>query len=329
MKAMLCESFDADARLVARELGSPALPADHVRVAVHACGINFPDTLIVQGKYQFKPDLPFAPGSEAAGVITEVGEGVDGFKVGDRVLRFALHGGFVDELIATPAELIHLPDEMGFADAAAFLMVYGTSYYALHQRAQLAPEESVLVLGAAGGVGLAAVELASAMGARVIAAASSDARLAVTRERGAVHTINYTKDDLKAEVKTLTDGKGVDVIYDPVGGELADKALRCIAVNGRYLVVGFASGAIQSIPANLPLLKECQIVGVFYGAFARREARRNADNIATILEWYRHAKIKPVVASVMPLEQANEALAALSNRQVIGKVVLSTGRGPL
>jgi NADPH2:quinone reductase len=323
MKTMLCESFDADSPLVLRELEPAPLKASEVRVAVHACGVNFPDTLIVQGKYQFKPTLPFAPGAEAAGVVIETGAGVTHFKAGDHVLRFGLHGGFADELIATEEELIALPESMSFTDAAAFLMVYGTSYHALVQRAGAGEGDTVLVLGAAGGVGLAAVDLASAMGCRVIAAASSEERLAVARGYGAEQTVNYAQNDLKAAVKELTAGNGVDIVYDPVGGPMADQALRCIAVNGRYLIVGFASGEIQKIPANLPLLKECQIVGVFYGAFVRRERILNADNNAKLFEWNRSGKIKPLVHQVLPLARANEALALLAARRVVGKLVLS------
>jgi NADPH2:quinone reductase len=325
MKAVLCKEYGPPDTLVVEELPSPTAGRGEVVLAVRACGVNFPDVLIIQNKYQFRPPLPFAPGGEVAGVVTAVGEGVDTLKVGDRVIGSTGWGGFAEELALDASRVIPIPDEMDFVTASAFLLTYGTSHHALKDRAQLRAGETLLVLGAAGGVGLAAVELGKVMGARVIAAASTPEKLAVCREHGADELIDYAREDLKERVKQLTSGNGVDVVYDPIGGAYAETALRGTAWNGRYLVVGFAAGDIPKIPLNLVLLKGCQIVGVFWGAFTAREPERHRANVAELMAWFRAGKIKPHVSATYPLERAGEALNAMAERRVMGKVVLVPG----
>jgi NADPH2:quinone reductase len=293
-----------------------------VVVAVKACGINFPDTLIIAGKYQFKPEMPFSPGGEVAGVIKELGEGVEGVAVGDRVISFTGSGGFAEEVRADVKTLIPIPEQMDFPTASAFVMVYGTSHYALKDRAKLQAGETLLVLGAAGGVGLAAVELGKAMGARVIAAASSAEKLAVCREHGADECINYTTEDLKERMKALTAGKGVDVVYDPVGGNYSETALRGMAWEGRYLVIGFAAGDIPRIPLNLTLLKGCSIVGVFWGSFTSRDPRRNQEHLRELMNWYIEGKLRPHISATYPLERVADALNDMQARKITGKAVL-------
>lgn len=326
MRAVLCKAYGPPESLTVEERPSPQPGPGQVRVGVHACGVNFPDTLIIQGNYQFKPALPFSPGGEVAGVVQALGEGVSGFAVGDRVIAATTWGGYAEEVLAEAGRLIPMPPAMDFCTAAAFTLTYGTSHHALKDRAQLQPGETLLVLGAAGGVGLAAVELGKAMGARVIAAASSDEKLALCTSHGADATINYATEDLRARIKELTDGNGIDVVYDPVGGDLSEPALRSMAWNGRLLVVGFASGRIPSLPLNLPLLKGCAIVGVFWGAFTRNEPARNAANLHELLLWWSQGKLKPHVSAVYPLERAVDALNDLVQRRVQGKAVLVTGR---
>jgi NADPH:quinone reductase len=295
---------------------------------VKACGVNFPDTLIIQGKYQLKPDMPFTPGSEIAGIVKEVGEGVEHVQVGEHVIAFTGVGGFAEEVAADAAKLIKMPSGMDFATAAAFTLVYGTSHHALKDRAQLKSGETLLVLGAAGGVGLAAVELGKVMGAHVIAAASSAEKLAVCQQHGADELINYSTEDLKERVKalTLTRGKGVNVIFDPLGGTYSEAALRSIAWNGRMLVIGFAAGDIPRIPLNLTLLKGCSIVGVFWGSFTEREPQRNQEHLQELLTWFAQGKIKPHISATYSLEQAADALNDVMNRKVKGKVVLVTNK---
>jgi NADPH2:quinone reductase len=326
MKAVLCKAYGPPDSLVVEELPSPTAARGEVVLAVRACGVNFPDVLIIQNKYQFRPPLPFAPGGEVAGVVTAVGEGVSGIAVGDRVIGSTGWGGFAEELALDAGRVIPIPDEMDFVTAAAFLLTYGTSHHALKDRAHLEAGETLLVLGAAGGVGLAAVELGKVMGARVIAAASTPEKLAVCREHGADEVINYTSEDLKERVKQLTAGEGADVIYDPVGGAYAEAALRATAWNGRFLVIGFAAGEIPKIPLNLVLLKGCQIVGVFWGAFTAREPARHRANVAELLAWYRAGKLKPHVSATYPLERAAKALNDMAERRVMGKVVLVPNR---
>ena len=324
MKAVLCKQYGPPASLVVEDVPSLHAGKGEVVVQVHACGVNFPDTLIIQGKYQFKPELPFSPGAEVAGVVSQVGEGVEGWAVGDRVIAATTWGGYAQEVVARPERMLRVPEGMDFITAAGFLLTYGTSHHALRDRAALQPGETVLVLGAAGGVGLAAVELAKAMGARVIAAASSPEKLAICREHGADEIIDYSREDLRERLKALTDGRGVDVVYDPVGGDLAEPALRSMAWRGRYLVVGFAAGPIPSLPLNLPLLKGCAVVGVFWGAFTRQEPQRHQENLRELVAWVNEGRLRPRICAVYPLEQAARAMQDLLDRKVTGKVVLRT-----
>jgi NADPH2:quinone reductase len=326
MRAVLCEEFGPPERLVLTELPSPQCGAGQVRIAVHACGVNFPDTLIIQNKYQFKPPLPFAPGGEVAGEVVEVGPNVTNVRKGDRVIAMVGWGGYADELVAEAPTVMPIPPGMDFVTASGFTMVYGTSHYALKQRARLVPGETLLVLGAAGGVGLAAVELGKLMGARVIAAASSDEKLALCKRYGADELLNYSKESIKDRTKELTGGAGADVIYDAVGADAFDQAIRCINWKGRLLVVGFAGGRIPELPINLVLLKGCELVGVFWGAFTAREPDVNRENLAELGRWYAEGKIKPYVSQTFPLERAADALNAILERRATGKVVLTTGR---
>lgn len=323
MKAWLCENPVGVEALQWRELPPQALAAGHVRVQIKAASLNFPDLLIVQNKYQMKPSLPFVPGTEFAGVVSEVGEGVKGFALGQRVAAFGGLGGFATEVCIPAALVMPLPDAFTFEDAAAFICTYGTSHHALLDRAALQPGETVLILGAAGGVGTAAIQIAKAAGARVIAAASSDAKCAACKTLGADATINYTLENLRDALKALTEGKGPDVIYDPVGGEMAEAAFRSIAWRGRYLVVGFAQGQIPALPLNLALLKGASMVGVFWGEFAKREPARNARMLGELAGWYASGKIKPVLDQVLPMEQLPAAFARMAARDVIGKLVLT------
>ena len=323
MKAILCKEFGTADKLVLEEIADPIAGKDEVVVDIKAAGINFPDTLIIAGLYQFKPPFPFTPGGEAAGVVSALGEGVTDFQVGDRVIASMLVGGFAESVAVPAMMLTKIPDEMEFNTAAGFTVTYATSYHALKDRAQLKAGETLLVLGAAGGVGLAAVELGKAMGATVIAAASSAEKLDVCKKAGADELINYSDEKLKDRVKELTGGKGADVIYDPVGGELSEQALRAIAINGRFLVVGFAAGDIPKIPLNLTLLKQCQIVGVFWGAWARADRQAHDDNFSELLDMFKDGKVKPLVSQTFPLVDYKDAYACLTERRAKGKVVLT------
>jgi NADPH2:quinone reductase len=287
--------------------------------------VNFPDVLIVQGKYQFKAALPFAPGCEAAGIVSAVGAGVSAVKPGDAVAAIMMSGAFAEQALAREADLVKLPDGVDLVEASAFLFTYGTSYHALKDRARLVAGETLLVMGAAGGVGLAAVELGKLMGARVIAAASSPGKLALCRERGADEGIDYSREDLRERVKVLTGGRGPDVVYDPVGGHYSEPALRSIGWNGRYLVVGFAGNEIPSIPLNLVLLKGCALVGVFWGEFRRRESALFHANSAQLVAWLREGRVKPHVSARYPLERGAEALRDVEQRRARGKVVVLPG----
>ena len=322
MKAIRCKKFGPPSSLVLEEVANLKPKAKEVLVEVKACGLNFPDTLIIQGLYQFKPELPFTPGSDVAGIVKEVGEGVSHLKVGQEVFGFVAHGGLAEEVIVPANACFPKPPQMDFPIAASFLMAYGTSYHALKDRGNLAQGETLLVLGASGGVGLAAVELGKLMGATVIAAASTDDKLALCKEYGADKTINYTTQDLKATIKELTDGKGVDVIYDPVGGTYSEVAFRGIARNGRYLVVGFAAGDIPKIPLNLPLLKEAAIVGVFWGAFAMKDAKANMQNTMALMKWHAEGKLKPHIHAVYDLKDTATALEEMTQRKVKGKLIV-------
>ncbi len=323
MKAVLCKAFGPAETLVLEEVASPEPKKNEVLLQVHAAGVNFPDTLIIEGKYQFKPPFPFSPGGEAAGVVGAVGEKVSHVKPGDRVMALTGWGSFAEEVAVPGYNVMPIPDGMDFASAAAFGMTYGTSMHALKQRANLQPGETLLVLGASGGVGLAAVEIGKAMGAKVIAAASSDAKLEVAKAAGADVLINYSEGSLKDKLKEITGGQGVDVIYDPVGGDLFEEAFRSIAWNGRMLVVGFASGTIPSLPANLTLLKGASLVGVFWGSFAQRQPQDNAANFQQLFAWFAEGKIKPLVSQTYPLEQAADAINHLGQRKAVGKVVVA------
>jgi NADPH:quinone reductase len=323
MKALVCEAFGPPESLQLKDMPSPAVTKGTVKVRVRAAGVNFPDVLVIQGKYQFKPPFPFSPGGEVAGEVLEVGEGVSHVKPGDRVLGMTMFGGFAEEAIVPGTGCYPIPDSMSFETAAGFTMTYGTSHHALKQRAKLQPGESLLVLGAAGGVGLAAVELGKAMGAKVIAAASTDEKLALAQSYGADTGINYGNVDLKETLKALTNGKGVDVIYDPVGGDFAEPAFRSIAWNGRYLVVGFAAGPIPSLPLNLPLLKGAAIVGVFWGQFTMLEPEVHRANIAELFAWYGEGKLRPHVGVTFPLADGAQAIRMLMNRQAQGKVIVT------
>ena len=322
MHAWLCETLDGVDALKWRELPTPEPKAGEVRIAIHAASLNFPDSLTIVGKYQFKPDLPFVPGSEFSGRVEAIGAGVSNVKVGDTVAGIASSGGFATHAVMQAARVLPLPPGFDLDDGAAFAFTYGTSHHALMDRAQLQSGETVLVLGAAGGVGTAAVQIAKAAGARVIAAASSDAKCEFLTRLGADATINYTSTNLRDALKTLTAGKGPDVIYDPVGGDLAEPAFRSIAWRGRYLVVGFAGGAIPALPWNLALLKGASVVGVFWGDFTRREPKAFADGMAQLAHWYARGRIKPAIDCKLPMSQLAAAYARMGSRQVQGKVLL-------
>jgi NADPH2:quinone reductase len=322
MRAVQCRELVGPQGLQVSEVPDPTPAAGQVLIDVRAAGVNFPDVLLSRGKYQFRPQPPFTPGGEAAGVVSAVGPGVTSVAVGDRVAATVIHGAFAERLVVPELAAVKLPDPVGFEVGAATLLTYATTYHALVDRAQLRAGEALLVLGAAGGVGQAAVELGKLLGARVIAAASTDEKLAFCRDHGADEAICYTREDLKERVKALTGGSGVDVIYDPVGGPYAEPALRSIAWQGRYLVVGFAAGEIPKIPLNLVLLKGCQIVGVFWGAFAMREPARNRENAERIFGWIAERRLAPHVDEALPFARAAEALERLERREVKGKIVL-------
>jgi len=322
MKAVLCKTLGPARDLVLEDVASPQPKKNEILLDVQAAGVNFPDTLIIEGKYQFQPPLPFSPGGEAAGVVAAVGEKAGTFKVGDRVMALTGWGAFAEQVAVPFYNVLPIPASMDFTTAAAFGMTYGTSMHALRQRGQLQAGETLLVLGASGGVGLAAVEIGKAMGARVIAAASSAEKLAVAKAAGADELIDYSQASLREEIKRLTGGQGVDVIYDPVGGELFEQAVRGLAWNGRLLVVGFASGRIPELPVNLALLKGAAVVGVFWGSFAQRQPQDNAANFQQLFGWFAEGKLKPLVSQVYPLEQAAQAINDLGQRKAVGKVVV-------
>lgn len=324
MRAVLCKELGLPEKLVVEEVPSPTAGKGQVVLSVKACGVNFPDTLIIQGKYQFKPELPFSPGGEVAGVVKEVGEGVTAVKPGDRVIASSTWGGFAEELVVEADRTIPMPEAMDFVPASAFVLTYGTSYHALKDRGQLQAGETLLVLGASGGVGISAIQIGKMMGARVIAAASTAQKLQVCKDNGADEVINYAEEDLRARVKELTSKKGVDVIYDPVGGPFSELALRDMAWKGRFLVVGFAAGEIPKVPLNLTLLKGCSIVGVFWGAFTRKEPENNLRNNEELLQFFVEGKVKPHIYATYPLEEAAQALNDVMYKRVSGKVVLTT-----
>ena len=322
MKAILCETLGPPQQLTYKEVPDPRPGLDEILIEVKACAVNFPDTLIIQGKYQFKPDLPFSPGSDISGVIKAVGADVKNFKVGDDVFGVTRYGGMAEQVVVKKSNVFPKPPGMDYKIAASFLYAYGTSLHALKDRARVKEGETVVIMGAAGGVGLAAVDLAKRLGAEVIACASSQAKLDLCKTYGADKTINYTTEDLKARIKELTNGKGADVIYDPVGSQYSEPALRAMAWKGRYLVVGFAAGEIPKIPLNLTLLKGCSIVGVFWGRFAQEEPQKNMGNSLQILDWFSKGEIKPHIHKVYSLEQAPLAIQELMDRKVLGKVMI-------
>ena len=325
MHAWLCENPIGVEGLKWTSMPEPEPRPDEVRIKIAAASLNFPDLLIVQNKYQMKPALPFVPGSEYAGWIEAVGEGVTQFKVGDKVAAFGGTGGFATHACVNAALAMRLPEGFALDDAAAFVLTYGTTHHALLDRAALKPGETVLILGAAGGVGTAAIQIAKAVGAKVIAAASSDEKCEFCIGLGADMTINYTTSNLRDQIKALTGAKGPDVVYDPVGGDLAEPVFRCIAWRGRYLVVGFAQGAIPNLPINLALLKGASLVGVFWGEFARREPKANAKMLMELAQWYAQGKVKPAIDRKLPMTELLQAFSLMSTRTVRGKLVLTNG----
>lgn len=322
MKAVLCHDFGPPESLKLETIDSPEPRAHEALIEVKAAALNFPDVLMIEGKYQSQPPMPFSPGGEIAGVVSSVGKDVTSVSVGDQVFAGVGFGGMQEALCVDAKLLRAIPEGMSFVQASGISTTYGTSYYALKQRANLQPGENLLVLGAGGGVGIAAVELGRAMGARVIAAASTQEKREAALSAGAHDVIDYSDGELKDKVKALTDGKGADVIYDPVGGELFDQVMRCINWEGRVLVVGFAAGDIPKLPINLVLLKSCQVVGVFYGAFTAREPEETAQNFREILQFYSQQKIDPLIGQTFPLSDYAPALRCLSERRAIGKVVV-------
>jgi NADPH2:quinone reductase len=325
MKAIRCREWGAPDVLRLEEAESPNLKQHQVRLRVRAAGVNFADSLMVGGTYQVKPQFPFTPGLEAAGEIVETGSAVDGLRVGQRALAVLRNGGgYAEEIVLDAAAVVPIPDALDFVTAAAFPVAYGTSHFALTHRGHLQPRETLLVLGAAGGVGLTAVEIGKAMGARVIAAAGGMDKLAVARSRGADELIDYKAESIRDRVRALTGGKGADVVYDPVGGDAFDQALRAVNWEGRMLVIGFAAGRIQTVPANLILVKNISVIGVVWGAQAERDPALISRNLAELLRWWEAGRLKPLVAKVFPLPEAGEALTALLSRRYAGKIVLET-----
>ena len=326
MRAVLCREFGTVDKLEIAELPGPAIAAGSVRVAVHAVGVNFADLLMVQGKYQEKPPLPFSPGFEIAGVVTELGPGTQGVRLGERVLGTMEHGAYADEAVLPADRVLAIPAAMDFPTAAGFPVAYGTSHGALEWRARLKPGETLVVLGAAGGVGLTAVEIGKAMGATVIAVAGGSAKLEVARRQGADHLIDYAREDLRARIKEITGGRGPDVIYDPVGGDAFDQCLRSIAWEGRIVVIGFAGGRISQIPANLVLVKNCDVIGFYWGSYRRHKPALVRQSFQELLSWFESGKLKPHISHRLDLADAGRALTLLAERKVTGKVVLTTAR---
>lgn len=322
MRAVLCKDSGPPDSLVLETVAEPELGPGEVRIAIRACGINFPDLLIIAGKYQHQPPMPFSPGAEIAGEVIEVADGVSGFTPGQRVAAVTVFGGMAEQICVPARAVVALPESIDYVTGAAFLLTYGTAYHALKDRAGLLAGETLAVLGAAGGVGLAAVEIGKMMGATVIAAASSADKLELADKYGADHLVNYTDEDLKERIKALTGGKGADVVFDPVGGELFEQCLRAVAWRGRLLVIGFASGRIPKVPVNLTLLKGSSIVGVFWGRFTAEEPRRNADNTATLFGLLAEGKLNPHVSETYSLDQAVVALQAVAARRAKGKIVI-------
>ncbi len=323
MRAVLCEAFGAVEDLVVKDIDKPVAEEGQVLIRVRAAALNFFDTLIIRNKYQYTPDLPFSPAGEISGEIEAVGQGVDASRIGERVLAYIRWGGARDYVVVNADEAITMPQTLGFEQAAGLMITYGTTIYALKSRANLQPGESLAVLGAAGGVGLAAVEIGKLMGARVIACASSDEKLDLCERHGADVRVNYKHADLKGALKGLTNGRGVDVVYDPVGGDLAEAALRATSWYGRFLVIGFASGTIPKMPLNLVMLKSVDLLGVFWGEAIVRDPDEHADNMGLIMQWVSEGKLKPHLHQSYRLEDTAKAIAAIQNREVKGKVVIT------
>ncbi|MEP3045629.1 MAG: NADPH:quinone oxidoreductase family protein [Roseibium sp.] len=323
MKACLCKTFGPPSNLIVEDLPDPVAGPQEVVVWVKACALNFFDTLIIEGKYQYKPDMPFSPSAEFSGVVESVGSEVTDFSAGDRVMGYMRCGAAREKVVVSADELISLPEGISFETAAGLTVTYGTTLHAFRDRAQLKAGETVAVLGASGGVGQAAVEIATIMGAKVIACASSEEKLAFAKLLGADELLDYSKEPLKDALKTLTNGKGVDVVYDPVGGDLSEQALRATAWEGRFLVIGFAAGDIPKIPLNLPLLKGCDIRGVFWGAALERNPEQHKDNMKQLLQWVRDGKLKPHIHAVYPLQDIATALDEIAARRVLGKVIIT------
>jgi NADPH2:quinone reductase len=322
MKAVVCKEFGPVENLVVEDLPDPIPAAGEVVIAIHAAGVNFPDGLMVQGIYQMKPPRPFTPGNEVAGVVSAIGAGVTTHKIGDRVVALCGLNGFAEKVAVAAERALPIPDAMDFNTAGGLMLVYGTSLHALQNKAKLKSGETLLVLGAAGGVGLAAVELGHAMGARVIAAASTDEKLALAKAHGAELGINYTTADLKTELKRLVP-QGVDVVYDPVGGALTEPAVRGMGWGGRLLIIGFANGEIPKLPLNLLLLKEGEAIGVFWGAWTQRDPAGHAANVGRLMQWYTEGKIRPHIGGAFPLSQAKRAIEAVMGRKALGKIVIT------
>ena len=326
MKAVVCKAWGLPDTLVVEDVPTPQPKAGEVLIRIAAASVNYPDVLMIQKKYQIQPELPFIPGSEVAGTVAALGEGVTNVQLGDRVIAFVGLGGFAEQVVAKAAGLIPIPPELDDATAASFTLVYGTSHHAVIDRGELKAGQTMLVLGAAGGVGLAAVEIGKVLGAKVIAAASTDEKLAVCKAHGADVLINYSTQDLRAAVKEATGGLGPDVIYDPVGGIYAEPAFRSIGWRGRYLVVGFANGEIPRLPANLMLLKGASMVGVFWGDHVRRDPKANAAAMREMMGWVAEGKLKPLVSARYSLADTAKAFEALAARQATGKIVIEPGR---
>ncbi|MGZ3238231.1 MAG: NADPH:quinone oxidoreductase family protein [Burkholderiaceae bacterium] len=322
MKAIVCKAWGLPETLSVEDLPDIVATPGEIVVDIQAAGVNFPDVLIIQNKYQFKPALPFTPGSEFAGIVRAVGAGVTQYKAGDKVIAFTGHGAFAQQIAVSAQAVMPMPAGMAFDIAAAITLTYGTSHHAIVDRAQLKAGETMLVLGAAGGVGLAAIEIGKALGARVIAAASSNEKLAICKTHGADATINYTKEDLREAIRNITNGKGPDVIYDPVGGIYTEPAFRSIAWRGRYLVVGFANGEIPKLPLNLALLKGASLVGVFWGEFVKREPKANLAAMSELMTWLNEGKIKPHISQHYALTDTSKALTDMAARKVTGKIVI-------
>ena len=323
MRAVLCREWGGPEKLVVEEIPSPPIREGAVRIAVHAAGINFADLLLISGQYQEKPPFPFTPGMEAAGVVTELGAGVNAVQVGDRVMTLCGTGAYTQEIVVEASRVFKIPASMDFTAAAGFPVTYGTSYGAFDWRAHLQPGEWLLVHGAAGGVGLTAVEIGKVMGAKVIACASSPEKLEIAREHGADYLINYSREELREQVKTITGGRGADVIYDPVGGEVFDASLRCVAWGGRIVVIGFASGRIPQAPANLLLVKNIDVIGFYWGSYQARKPELLRDSYKTLFKWFEEGRLKPRVSHRVEINKVADAMNLLRERKATGKVVLT------